>query len=718
MTEHNSSSALQTSLLQKVEALNYHNYQILVNPKHKQSDTIKHFKDLNSFPISRSSLNRWIINENKIREECLNLSSSSKGKTKTRRSHNPLTSRLLKAIESSNVMKCLKMYYIQLLQFQPDSIPSDRELREKYTEIKELLGTTETDPVFDEEMWPQIFIQYLEPQVDSIKQDLAQQKDIQRKSKSLLAERRRIRETLQDFSLCDIYQFNEVLFDINNLYDLTDFKNEKIYLNPVDNVNLTGDVRNNKIISLGLCCNLNGSDFIEPLIVSNLTNSKNFYNTTSLSYYYFNPEGLNTREIFRIFLTRWNTKLSIEKRNVALVLDTYSCHFGLMSEFSNIKLVFVNSKFDKTTSYYHKTQVKLPFSFGFERLVKYKLKLSLFKNFYKRKIPLNAFDGIDIINNLKTNYNSLIEEFKNEKYLFFLQLGVTASRIIENIESSDDFEHDDLSTQFNEGNIENYGSQLIEHKSKDKSTHKLSNYINSLIPEKYNSILFSEVNKVVIFKDEEKVLLDFAKTIARAIIESNPGEELNQRLLQHNILREFTVGHNEKKYNQAYSLPGIVKYYELELEHEKSLGSSTKPKDVLFDFKQELKIDNFLLSTVQPFLTRYSNRLVTSNEGRSQSSSADICVTPETVDLFNKFYISYLNDTTVIKPQLNSGHKRSLQFNGSESKRYKLKELISDDDNSDSESELDSNSLQRKNSIISSQSVQSSRYRDTFSDSD
>lgn len=721
MTEQDTGSVPQTSLLQKVEALNYHNYQLLINPKHKQSDTIKHFKDQNIFPISKSSLNRWISNEGNIREECLKLSDKTKGKTKTRRPHNTATGKLLKFFENNNIMKCLKVYYLQHLIVQPDSVPLERELRANYQEIKQLFDTKDlgNDALLDDSSWPQTFMQSLESQVESIKQNLTQQAEIQKKSKSLLAERNRLRNTLHEYKTSEIYQFNELLFDINNLYDLTDFNNDKIYTNPVDNVNLTGDMRTNKTISLGICCNLDGNDFIDPLIISNLSNSKNTYKNNSTNQYYYNPEGLNTREIFRDFLTTWNTKLSIENKKIALVLDTYLCHFGLLYEFSNINFVFLNSKFDKTTSYYHRTQLKLPFSFGLERLVKCKLKLSLFKKFYKRNIPLDRFDGMDIINNVKTNYSLIMDAFKSEKCICFLQLGVTASRIIDEIEIAGEFENEDLSSQITDGNIDVINSKTSQAKEKDKPFNKLSNYINSIIPENFNSIHFSEIHKVLIFKDDEKQLLNFVKTITKSIIESNPGEEFNYRQLQQNILHEFTIGHNEKKYNQPYSLNGIVGHIKLDLEHQEQLKSSYETKAVSSDFKQELKIDNFLLNTVQPFLSKFSHRRFSEHSSATQTHVGDLInISPKTMNLFNQFYISYVNDTTIIKPKLNPA-KRQLKFNESEKKRFKLRELISDDSD-DSESELDSNLPQRKNSAISNYSItsQSSRYRNNFSDSD
>jgi len=720
MTEQDTGSVPQTSLLQKVEALNYHNYQLLINPKHKQSDTIKHFKDQNTFPISRSSLNRWIANEVNIREECLKLSDKTKGKTKTRRPHNPTTGKLLKFFENDKVMKCLKAYYLQYLVVQPDIVPLEKELRTSYKEIKQLFDAEDlgNDVLLDESSWPHTFMQFLEPQVESIKQNLAQQSEIQKVSKSLLAERNRLRNTLRGYKMSQIYQFNELLFNINNLYDLTDFNNDKIYTNPVDNDNLTGDIRTNKTITLGICCNLDGSDFIDPLLISNLTNSKNMYKNNSTNEYFYNPEGLNTREILRDFLTTWNTKLSIEGKKIALVLDTYLCHYGLLYEFSNIEFVFLNSKFDKTTSYYHRTQLKLPFSFGLERLVKYKLKLSLFKKFYKRNIPLNRFDGIDIINNIKTNYSLIIEAFRSEKYKLFLQLGVTASRIIDEIENADEFENEDLPSQIMDGNI-NINKTISQAKEKDKPFNKLSNYINSIIPEKYSSIHFSEIHKVLILKDEEKQLLNFVRTITKSIIESNPGEELNYRQLQQNILHEFTIGHNEKKYNQPYSLNGIVTYVKLDLEHQILLKSLYETKALSSDFKQELRIDSFLLNTVQPFLSKFSHRPVLDHNAVTQLHIGDLInISPETMNLFNQFYISYVNDTTIIKPKLNPS-KRQLKLNESEKKRFKLRELISDDSD-ESENELDSNLQQRKNSVISNYSLNSlsSRYRDNFSDSD
>lgn len=719
MTEQQRETNLlrQTSLLQKVEALNYHNYQVLINPRHKQSDTIRHFKQLNKFPISRSSLNRWTINEQQLRDECLTLSEKNKGKTKTRKSHNPATDKMIKFFHNSDIMKCLKIYYLQHLMIQPDNLPSDEDLRALFEELAQLSRKqSEVDFMADDSSWPQEFVSFLQPQIDAITKNLAQQEVIHKKSKSLLNEKNRLREILRDYQAHEIYQFNELLFDINNLHDLTDLNNDKMYTKPVDNVNLTGDIRSNKTVTMGVCCNLTGVDFIEPLIVSNLSNKINAFNTSSVKqHYYYSPEGLNTQEIFRNYLTNWNTKLSIENKRIALLVDTYWCHFGFLDEFSNIDFVFINSKFDKTTSYYHRTQLKLPFAFGLERFVKYNLKLSLFKKFYKRHASLEAFDGVDIINNLKTNYNLIIESFKNPKYQFFLQLCVSASKILDDDNEADIFENENplsqASMSYTQGDLTN-----TQAKDTGKAINKLSSYINSLVPEEYKSIHFSDIHKVLIFKDEEKKLQSLVKTLTKAIIESNPKEDINQHQLQHNILHEFTVGHNEKKYNQPYSLQGIFKYINLLQRHKESLKLTKDSKADASDFKQDIKIDNFLLNVVQPFLSKFSYDRHSENSTDSNRLDNLIKISSNTTNLFNQFYVSYLDDTTIIKPKLPFANKRQMPLHDEGRKRFKLREIISDN----SESDLDSDVPLQKSSILSKDVVHSlsSRYRDAFSDSD
>lgn len=685
----------QASLLEKMEVINFHKYQTSSNPKHKQSDTIKHFQKLNKFLVSKSSLNRWIQKEKEIRDAATTLTSRNKSQTKIPRDQTSANHNLIEFMEKhKETFTCLKMYFIQNLITSQGHMPTEADVREMFYEFSTELsyhehpdGSRSTPEIEIEELgWEKHFLKKLRPQLESISNSIEQQNEFQKHIKVQSEERQRFRTALQDYTPYDIYQFNEMLLDIETLFKLIDFGSELPFAEGNYNHSiLTGELVTSKMITLTICCSLDGSDLLKPLIISNMKNNKSLYNDIyTHDYYHYTPDGLNTREIFYGYLDEWNTKLKVEGRQVALILDIYWCHLGLHDKFENIKFVYTNSKFDNTTSYYHKTHFRLPFAYGFESYLRLHLKMNLFKLLYKNKMNvfMGTIDGLHIINALKTCHDMVTKSEYKRDYQLLVRLGFIASEFMAN--------KDNIVSESSQDGSQSINNKLLAY-------HK---YIDEVVPEEAKkSIHFSEVRKVYVITKAERELSDLARLISKSIKNSRVTEEIDLRDLQRRLILEITFGFRERKYNHPYSKQGIVNYSKLALEIERQRQSKNGLISLPYASSRLIaKIDSFLINVLQPFLSKHTNL---------NSPASPVSFSPHTFDLFNQFYMSYVNDSTIIKPSMS--RKRKLTTGLPIRNKIKLKEMVSDSDNEED--------LSKTSNTLMPRTV-SSQFRDTFSDSD
>ncbi|CCE80072.1 Piso0_003170 [Millerozyma farinosa CBS 7064] len=695
MEANDDTAKRQASLLEKMEVVNYHKYQTSSNPKHKQSDTIKYFQKMNKFSVSKSSLNRWLQKEKQIRDAATTLTSRNRSQTKIPRDQTAANQNLIEFMEKhKETFTCLRMYFIQNLITSQGHMPTEADVKKMFYEFSTELsrherrdGSRSTPEIEIEELrWEQHFLKKLRPQLESIADSIEQQNELQKHIKVQSEERERFRTALRDYNPYDIYQFNEILLDIETLFKLIDFGSELPFSEGNYNHSiLTGELSTSKMITLTVCCSLDGSNLLKPLIISNMRNNKSLYNDPYTNdYYHYTPDGLNTREILHGYLNEWNTKLIVEDRKVALLLDIYWCHLGLHDKFSNIKFVYTNSKFDSTTSYYHKTHFRLPFAYGFESYLRSHLKMNLFKLLYKNKMNLfmGAIDGLHIINALKTCHDMVTKSEYKRDYQLLVRLGFLASEFMGN-----------------KDNIISESSQDGSHGTNNKllAYHK---YIDEVIPEEAKkNIHFSEVRKVYVITKAEKELSDLARLISKSIKKSRINEEIDLRDLQRRLISEITFGFRERKYNHPYSKEGIANYAKLSLEIESQRQSSSGSISLPYASSRSIaKIDSFLINVLQPFLSKHTSL---------NSPATPVSFSPQTFDLFNQFYMSYVNDSTIIKPS--TSKKRKLTTGLPIRNKIKSKEMVSDSDN-DEDSNGTSNTFRPRTS--------SSQFRDTFSDSD
>ena len=619
----------QATLSEKLEALNYHRYQLRINPKHKQSDTIRHFRRRGNFLISRSSLNRWINSEGSIRHESLKLSAVAKGKSRIiRRTSNTEVENFFQ--KYGDVIKCLEIY---LVQSQVADIPSlsskniIQKFREFFLLVRGECAESGDDPFIDDMRWVLSFSNNIYTVISSIANDISIQKDIQKGHKSLKSEKIRLARELGDYSLLNTYEFREIIFDMNTLFELKDFESMPTSrtLLQVEGCHL--GLFSDKRITLGLCCNLEGSDIRTPLLISNLS-----YRGGSLirGRVQYDPLGLNRRDIFMHYLIEWNLVLSVEGREIALLLDTYWCHLGMINKLSNIKVIYINSKFDLCTSLYHSSKVKLPLSFGMERYVKYKVKVFLLKRLNKhfRHKMITELDEAYILNCVKICFEVIIDSVKSGEYGILMKLGSVASQLYKGKE-----------TQLMQIRGETSSTELELSNSQTAYYHEIGSILQG------NTITFSDSIKEFIIKDEEKCLAAFIKSISRDILDANFSEGMKVSEIYDKLFYEITNGHNERKYNKLYSPSEISEYVKL-LQRNSTATSLEDVNDKEIDFyTQERRIENFLVGVVEPFLSRLSYN---SSTILNHMDFDGPCISTETLGLFHRFYLSFTKDTSNI----------------------------------------------------------------------
>lgn len=615
----------QASLLQKLEVLDYHDYQTKHNPSHKQSDTCKHFLEDGRIPISKSALSRWIQHELQIRYDAHRLTERTKQRSRGPREGGRellLVKQFLQ--ENDHIIRCMEHFYIQnLLANGDDEIPHDREVMEKFNEFKILYGELEGVQkgfLINNESWPKEFFKQLEPKLEPLRFSVRQQRLYNRKYRSLSSERDRLQRALRGYNFDNIYQFSEVLIDVSSILRLTDFTDIE-YLENLEYPEASP--RDVGMVTLGMAANLAGFDFPEPLLLSNLPNSTNEFNQTPLDpFYFYDPEGLNTREIFIQYLSTWNTQLRANDKSIALILDSYWCHYGLgkstLYRFSNIKLVFVSSRYDKTSNLYHRVLLKLPFALGVERLVKTHVKQALYRKLLSEGKALGRSkllqDGHGITNCVRYGFKEVVGLIqKDYAYLVLFKLGVVGSRIFEK------------------------GKPTIEDSSDDYTDSerlppevylRMGTFMRDNVPIDFrHEIYWSHKRKVLILRKDQQKFRQFVEEIAAAFKAKRTSTPPLQTL-QKIISRDLAHGNNEVRFNRHYSMPAIVERVKLQIEHQNTL--QTDPEKPTLKNAEAVR---FLSRRLQPLLYM-----------QDQYTEQPL----ETLELFHKFYMSYLRDNTEI----------------------------------------------------------------------
>lgn len=85
-------------------------------------------------------------------------------------------------------------------------------------------------------------------------------------------------------------------------------------------------------ITVGLCCNSTGTDKLKPVVIHKSLNPRCFkekkFQPSGVCYWYSNKTAWMTQKIFKDIAGKWNAEFRRQNRQVVILLDNCSGHFG------------------------------------------------------------------------------------------------------------------------------------------------------------------------------------------------------------------------------------------------------------------------------------------------------------------------------------------------------------------------------------------------------
>ncbi|CUM63230.1 uncharacterized protein PRCAT00000801001 [Priceomyces carsonii] len=627
-----SSRCKQPKLYQKIQVLDYHRYQSDLNSKHTQADTVSYYKKRNEFTISRSAFSRWVLGEKKLREDYQNL--GIRNVSRLRQVLNDVRGKYEEfARDNDAIFRCLKEHFSQTLLVQPQQKISVNDVVEMFAAFaKKFIEDRGRGPQVvancssnihgsGDDGFAILFLKSIDPHMCGLRESLDEWKRISNVRGSLIGEKERIMRELNFSLFNNVYIFQELIIDLDNLFDLIDIEDKEVQedyeLKNAEQDILTGDLRTHRTVSFSLCGNLNGSDFLSPMIISNLESISSIERGTNISLCY-HPEGIMSRAIFQNYMEQLNVRFLSDDKHVKIILDNYRPHLGCLQTYSNIEFILINPNFDKTVSSFNHTSLTMPYEPGLERLIKLQLKLHLFKFFHKHKALFSdrkeLFDSIgwNSLQNMKYHYENIVKKLiSDKKYNYFYYLNILASRLF-NVTA------DNLNIP-------------LEDKAKFNMVKglKFSTFITEKIPAEYkNAIKFNDKMSQLSMAEEDLSLKAF---VAEISMQSYKNNRSNLAAVKKCFLDELFKGRNETKLNKQYSIDGIYELVRHEINNLVKLPKKEYPSDY--------EVDQMLLK-VQPYIINYNEAVLGSNPRKRISGN--------TLALFNKFYDSYIKDTALV----------------------------------------------------------------------
>ncbi|OAD71747.1 Homeodomain-like DNA binding domain-containing transcription factor, partial [Phycomyces blakesleeanus NRRL 1555(-)] len=206
---------------------------------------------------------------------------------------------------------------------------------------------------------------------------------------SLQIDKAAIKEKIEAYSACDIYNFDEtVLF----------------YAAPprttISCQKFSGWKENKKWLTVGLLCNADGTDKWSDILMIGHARRPNCFNKNNkkqeavdhgFSMYHYNSNDWMTRSIFHVFLHRFDRSMKAQNCKVLLILDNFSGHIVDYAP-TNVELLFLPPN---TTSHLQ------PLDGGI---------IWAFKAYFKRKQYAKAYQYIGMIQNDQQNKIGAIDK--------------------------------------------------------------------------------------------------------------------------------------------------------------------------------------------------------------------------------------------------------------------------------------------------------------------
>lgn len=311
----------RATLQQKIDVLDWYH----ASDKKSQQHTVTHFQQLKKFAITKSSFNRWLKEEPKLRKEFKNLSFTYRSVYKTKPNlKNPETNR------------ALEIFYEQNLYEKNIDHVSERMLLKKFEKFALMFDANfDISKAKRSNGWLHHFKRKNIGKKNLILKFFLEQDRIF-SIKFLNAEKVRIKNALKNYIFQDIYHFDELKVT-SDLPGIKLFDDKKLKISE---------------LLVGLCVNADGSDFRDPLIVGKdgyqrdvrLKNASNYYQHPSVSI---------TTEIFHEYISKWDKE--IEKlqptRKICILVDTLYAHIIPTEELKHIELIYFSPNFISYLSY-------------------------------------------------------------------------------------------------------------------------------------------------------------------------------------------------------------------------------------------------------------------------------------------------------------------------------------------------------------------------------
>ncbi|ODV88086.1 hypothetical protein CANARDRAFT_173946 [[Candida] arabinofermentans NRRL YB-2248] len=350
-TNTNSSPSLKrlprATLEQKIQVLDWHNR----TEKKCQQKTVVHFKEVGQFAITKSTLNRWVMEEKQLRESYQNLTLNNTKLYKTKPKY-----------KQPEVHRCLEILYEQsCCENQPIT---ERELIEKWTKLyKDYHNAIDADIPAKSNGWLHHF-----KKTNAVKRDSAKRyhNSTQRQGPvTVEMDQERIKMVVSAFKPSHVYQIDEISFNTKPTFMINNS-------DPETRTNgLSIDDPANKV-TVALLANADGSRFFDPLIVSDEPSLKNIQEPNME----YNKNGILTMEIFFKYITYVDSVLTAENSGpCVLLLDGLYSHIIPTDSLQTLRLeYFASDVVDKQYHYY-------PLDYGIKRLFKSMVKLNYLQSF-------------------------------------------------------------------------------------------------------------------------------------------------------------------------------------------------------------------------------------------------------------------------------------------------------------------------------------------------
>ncbi|KAH3660090.1 hypothetical protein OGAPHI_007295 [Ogataea philodendri] len=373
----------RATLEQKIQALDWFH----ACDGKSQQHTVNYFRDLGQFAITKSTLNRWVLNEAQLREAFKNLTLNNSKVYKTR-----------PRFKDPEVNRCLEILYEQSC-FENEPI-TERKLTARWTHFYKLYHQIPAES--GDKLLPKSngWLHHFKKK-NSVKRELARKfyDDAELfKLRALDEEQERLRQILGPYRPDQIYEVDEVSFNAKPSF---------LSLNSSDNVPATDKV------TVSLLANADGSSTFDPLVVSSTSTLKD----SQIHNLCYQKNGLLTAEIFYKYISFIDSQLTTE---AVLLLDHLHSHIIPTDNFKHIRLVYYSPNIAEPRYTYR------PLDFGLKRMFKMLVKCIYLLQFRPHVHKMDIIAAIGHAVSVLRSHHYTVSSFYRSQLISQLEMGSDA----------------------------------------------------------------------------------------------------------------------------------------------------------------------------------------------------------------------------------------------------------------------------------------------------